>query len=589
METYISQGADALIGETTYDVKTSVSGRDILVSGTAASDTEKAAILANLDTTDGRRVVVDDLKLINIASPYMFKGSKAASGVSYSGNAPTSDALAGYVSADNLSLAGGMPDENWPAFVGLGAQGISILENGSFEISDRSISVTGLAGSLEEEAVVKDLFASLPEGYSASIDLDVAPTVPYIFNGSRTADGESYSGYVASAAERGTFTGLIGDAAQGLTPTAGMPDANWPSVVGVGIKALKGLNTGELSVVDKTLTLTGEVNTPSAVDTIKGMFAAMPEGYSANVNLAPLDDGAPASLDFDWVAGQTAKIEGKGPDGVALDDLTAALNLPKLDGTFRQGKVAGKDSILSRFAGIGAALPMLESASATVSADATAFTGVLLPGGDMDSVQATLADGLGSNSSIALTRSALEPKEGDLRVNADTGKNEIYQNGFWMVVPEPEPVVVEPAPEPEPVVEEVVVVAPKISALERCVSQTNAIMKTTKISYETASANLTADSIEELSDLGAVLKDCAGVEGLSVEVGGHTDSQGSDEFNQDLSQKRANSVRSALITLGVSDTAISAKGYGEADPIATNETEEGRAQNRRTTFTWTVN
>jgi len=181
MEAYVSQGADALIGNTTYDVETSVSGRDILVSGTAANDIEKAAILANLDTTHGRRVVVDDLKLINIASPYMFKGSKAASGVAYSGNAPTNDALADYVSADSLTLAGGMPDENWPAFVGLGAKSIGMLQNGSFEISDRSISVTGLAGSLEEEAAVRDVFTSLPEGYSASIDLDVAPTVPYIF------------------------------------------------------------------------------------------------------------------------------------------------------------------------------------------------------------------------------------------------------------------------------------------------------------------------------------------------------------------------------------------------------------------------
>ena len=74
--------------------------------------------------------------------------------------------------------------------------------------------------------------------------------------------------------------------------------------------------------------------------------------------------------------------------------------------------------------------------------------------------------------------------------------------------------------------------------------------------------------------------------GLRVNVGGHTDSQGSDEFNLDLSQQRANSVRDALIQSGVSQDAIDATGFGETQPIATNETEEGRAQNRRTTFDW---
>jgi outer membrane protein OmpA-like peptidoglycan-associated protein len=64
-------------------------------------------------------------------------------------------------------------------------------------------------------------------------------------------------------------------------------------------------------------------------------------------------------------------------------------------------------------------------------------------------------------------------------------------------------------------------------------------------------------------------------------VEGHTDASGSEEFNLDLSRARASSVRSALVTAGVDASKITAEGYGESRPVATNDTGEGRQQNRR--------
>ncbi len=66
-----------------------------------------------------------------------------------------------------------------------------------------------------------------------------------------------------------------------------------------------------------------------------------------------------------------------------------------------------------------------------------------------------------------------------------------------------------------------------------------------------------------------------------LQVLGHTDNTGTDEYNQSLSVKRASSVDTYLTGQGVAGSRISTTGYGEADPIATNETEEGRQQNRR--------
>jgi len=68
---------------------------------------------------------------------------------------------------------------------------------------------------------------------------------------------------------------------------------------------------------------------------------------------------------------------------------------------------------------------------------------------------------------------------------------------------------------------------------------------------------------------------------VKVEIAGHTDSVGSDEDNIALSQRRAETVRTYLIGKGIAADRLIAKGYGEAQPVADNETAEGRFQNRR--------
>lgn len=66
-----------------------------------------------------------------------------------------------------------------------------------------------------------------------------------------------------------------------------------------------------------------------------------------------------------------------------------------------------------------------------------------------------------------------------------------------------------------------------------------------------------------------------------VDVYGHTDSQGSDAYNQDLSERRARSVADYLVMRGVDSRRIGTRGFGESQPIASNDTAEGRAANRR--------
>jgi outer membrane protein OmpA-like peptidoglycan-associated protein len=69
-----------------------------------------------------------------------------------------------------------------------------------------------------------------------------------------------------------------------------------------------------------------------------------------------------------------------------------------------------------------------------------------------------------------------------------------------------------------------------------------------------------------------------------IEVGGHTDNVASAEYNQSLSERRANAVRDYMIGKGILATRLVAKGYGEIKPVASNATPEGRQKNRRTEF-----
>jgi len=64
-------------------------------------------------------------------------------------------------------------------------------------------------------------------------------------------------------------------------------------------------------------------------------------------------------------------------------------------------------------------------------------------------------------------------------------------------------------------------------------------------------------------------------------VAGHTDSVGTDSYNQGLSERRANAVKDYLTAQGIKASRLTARGYGESRPVASNDTDEGRAENRR--------
>jgi len=101
------------------------------------------------------------------------------------------------------------------------------------------------------------------------------------------------------------------------------------------------------------------------------------------------------------------------------------------------------------------------------------------------------------------------------------------------------------------------------------------------VNFNTGSAVLTPDSRYELENLVAAMSDYPN---MTVELAGHTDNVGSADGNQTLSQSRAAAVMNFLASKGISSARMTAQGYGPTIPVESNDTEEGRAANRRTEF-----
>jgi outer membrane protein OmpA-like peptidoglycan-associated protein len=105
-----------------------------------------------------------------------------------------------------------------------------------------------------------------------------------------------------------------------------------------------------------------------------------------------------------------------------------------------------------------------------------------------------------------------------------------------------------------------------------------------RLNFPTASAQLSADSVPTVTALASILK---AYPNAAITLTGHTDNTGDAEANRKLSLDRANTVRDQLVSAGIDSNRITTEGYGQDRPVGSNDTEGGRAQNRRTELTVT--
>lgn len=143
--------------------------------------------------------------------------------------------------------------------------------------------------------------------------------------------------------------------------------------------------------------------------------------------------------------------------------------------------------------------------------------------------------------------------------------------------------IAEPKMEQKPVKE-----APEAlpEKLEKRQVQLNEFLVGKRIEFDVSSAVIRQKSFPVLNNIIKIIQSES--QGKIV-IGGHTDSQGDAALNQDLSQRRAEAIRKYMISRGIDPSRLTAIGYGESKPIASNDTREGREKNRRVEFNFKRN
>ncbi|MEM1163415.1 MAG: OmpA family protein, partial [Pseudomonadota bacterium] len=213
----------------------------------------------------------------------------------------------------------------------------------------------------------------------------------------------------------------------------------------------------------------------------------------------------------------------------------------------------------------GGAFSLFDTVTGRIADGSLELNGVLRPGYGTGDVQSWLEARLGDGWTASLRSEETAANEGDRRISLATGEAENYRQGFWL------PDVDFP-------------VSPG-----RCKAEIDAALASEQIQFVVGSARIDSKGRALLNRLAAVSVRCLNSEVMRLQIIGHTDSVGNDDRNLRLSQDRADAVLGALAERGVRQDAMESLGMGEADPVASNNTADGRSQNRRIEFVWIEN
>lgn len=428
----------------------------------------------------------------------------------------------------------------------------------STTVSGRDIHLTGTADGPDEAASLLAALNDLPARRVVTSDLTVLEKVtPFTLD--VTKDGAvSASGHIPTEALRAELAATLGDSAAGLKLAAGAPEG-WAALAKAGLAALAPLNKGMISLADGALKISGEALGPDEAAAVDAALAGLPEG-AVTKEITLLDDGTPAAYALDYSAGTGATIAGKLPKGLDVAGIAAAMGLSGIAGEVKQA-VLGEAANASLFAAFKDWMGQIETLKIAAAPTGSTVDVAVQNGVDGAAMQAALSGAM-PGFAVAVANVTPAGQNGDRRTNAATGVDERFMGGFWLPVPQFD------------------------VSLADCQKVADGVLGNATINFVSGSDELDASAVKVINDLGGVMARCAEEANLKAIIGGHTDSQGDAQANLGLSQRRAIAVRRELMARGVTGAALKSVGYGAEQPIADNETDEGRAKNRRTTIIW---
>ena len=453
--------------------------------------------------------------------------------------------------ADLLEQADYDVPENWDAVMKYGVAAIKQLQRSKISLSADRVDITALADSKEQKAKFeRSLQNDAPDGVEALINISSPRPVITPFTARFLIDDDG-ARFDACTAETPQGHGRLLAAAKAMgidDPSCviglGAPSTSWASAVESGMRAIEQLGAGSITFSDADVSLVAAPGTSASVmDRIAGdLEAALPDTFSLHTSVPPSDEDG---VDIE----QPEFIVLRSPEGQVQLRGRVSNERARIATEALAGATFGSQAVYSAMR-IDDDLPSNWSTRVLTSVDALSH----LNQGSVTVTQDTIA---------------VRGETGDPTANAEItgllasrlGDGQTYDITV-RYVRKLDPILNLPTP-------------------QKCVDAANEAISSGKIVFAPGSTDVDDSANDTLDRIAKALDDC---EDMNMEIGGHTDSQGSEGMNQQLSQARANSVLDALLARRVIGVKFTAKGYGEVEPIADNDTEDGRDANRRIAF-----
>lgn len=545
------------------------SGLQVILSGEAPDEaTRFNALTVAGDVVDAARII-DRFSITptkDLAPPrFSVEILRNDSGISIIGLVPAKSQtinlldklnhIAGKENVSDLMQTADYPvPDGWEDAVAYSLVALETLPRSKISVSAGQVLVDAIADSEDAKTRLEhQLDRVAPAGLRLALDIDaprpvITPfTLRYIIdeNGARfdacSADTEATSSRILAAAN------LAGSQdAQTCAIGMGVPSPNWGKAAELSISALAELGAGTVTMSNADITLAAAQGTDAAhFDRVVGELETdLPDVFALHAILPPPEDedeAGPPEFVGTLSSEGLVQLRGRITDDTLREMIDSYARARFGSESVYTGTRATEnlpaDWAVRVLAGIEA-LSYLHHGAVTVTPTGLTLRGTTQRENANADISRLLSQKLGEAETFAL----------ELKYQAP---------------PEPKDKPLEP---------------------KECVALIKAEQDATKITFEPGSATITESSLGTMNDIADILKRCGPIR---LEIQGHTDSQGRESMNQQLSQARAQSVLNELRARRVLTASYTAVGYGEDRPIQSNDTGEGREANRRIEF-WLV-
>lgn len=545
-------------------------GLQVILEGQASTEAARFRAISSAGSIVDASRVIDNMSVAesgNITAPkFVIEILRNDSGVSLIGLIPTAtdrDNLATRITAlaegqpvtDLLESADYPVPDTWRPALNYALRALEMLPRSKISVSADRVAVQAISDSAAEKSRLETALArNAPDGVRLAIAITAPRPVisPFTIRFSKDEDGARFDACAVDSpeAEREILAAAINAGfanKSNCVQALGVPSRTWSTAVVKSVDAINALGGGTFTISDTDINLSALKGTDQATfDRIVGELEnALPEVFALAAELpAPPTPGAVGPPQFSATLSPEGAVQLRGRVPDDLVNMTAEnfamAKFGRANVTMGTRVVDGLPTGWSMrlLAGIEA-LSELSNGSVVVEPALVTIKGNTGNPSAQADITHMLIDKLGPSENIEIDVTYVKQLD---------------------------PIAGLPSP-------------------EECVAQIDAVTEARKILFDPGSASITVDSQSVVDDIAEILKKCPN---LRIQIAGYTDSQGGEDMNQQLSQKRAEAVLDALRVRRVPVSSFEAIGFGEADRIAENDTEEGREANRRIEFSLIV-